>query len=265
MAAATTIRLQQPIPSSLFAVNFKRNPHLVPSHYRFCHACKIPPLKLNCTKPSNHKCCFAIHNPKVSVNHNIDQNDNILEEEKKPVEKGLVKIILEALIALQKPAATVAFLAGLWLCLVHDPNSALAASGGRMGGASFSSSRSSSRSSSSSSSSRSYSSSSSRSSSGSYSSYSSGPSYSSDSSSPSYTFSVSSSRSTPAYVSLKAFKDSFLDFLCIALLCSVCIWFLWHFWCACHEQMNGFSTPNSGISVLKVQACFFIGKIIDCY
>ncbi|CAK9138049.1 unnamed protein product [Ilex paraguariensis] len=55
----------------------------------------------------------------------------------------ITKTILEGLKALQKPAIAAVMVS---LLLVYDPNSALAASGGRMGGKSFSSSSSSSRS-----------------------------------------------------------------------------------------------------------------------
>lgn len=60
-----------------------------------------------------------------------------LSNKESPVQV-FAKTILKSLKALQKPAITAVLLG---LLLLYDPNSALAASGGRMGGKSFSSSR----------------------------------------------------------------------------------------------------------------------------
>ncbi|KAF8388060.1 hypothetical protein HHK36_026726 [Tetracentron sinense] len=67
--------------------------------------------------------------------------DSVVEERNRNPLEGVVNLILKALKALQKPAIAAVLLG---LLLTYDPNSALAASGGRMGGRSFSSNSSSS-------------------------------------------------------------------------------------------------------------------------
>ncbi|KAL3516246.1 hypothetical protein ACH5RR_023148 [Cinchona calisaya] len=135
---------------TLFLVesNLKWNPFL-PSPNPFkplFHSPKFPPtFKLNLNKPSRLSSlkCFFSNNSRNSIN-NTDGNDDIFkrteEIQENPFEK-FAKIIFKAIKTLQKPALA-AVLVGL--LLMYDPNSALAASGGRVGGKSFSSSRSSS-------------------------------------------------------------------------------------------------------------------------
>ncbi|KAL3843985.1 hypothetical protein ACJIZ3_001388 [Penstemon smallii] len=136
MATAPTLFIQEP--------NLKWNPF--PQYPIIQHPRNsLPQFKV----PSNFKTltvkCFFNNN---NNNNNNNKNDfipcKVLNFNENPVEI-VAKVMVKALRALQKPAAT-ALLVGL--LLMYDPNSALAASGGRMGGNSFSSSRSSSSSSS---------------------------------------------------------------------------------------------------------------------
>ncbi|PIN25654.1 hypothetical protein CDL12_01593 [Handroanthus impetiginosus] len=132
MATASTLFLQEP---SLSWKN-QLNPSLQsPAHSAFAH------FKIRRSFRKLSVKCFFTNN--TSSNNNklaTDQDINKigfakLEIRKNPVEI-MAKSILNALKALQKPAAA-AVLVGL--LLIYDPNSALAASGGRMGGSSFSS------------------------------------------------------------------------------------------------------------------------------
>ncbi|GLT90520.1 hypothetical protein SLE2022_084480 [Rubroshorea leprosula] len=95
--------------------------------------------------------CFFSSNKKHFTNPRLSFGS--MSEEKKQISTNPFEVIAETVIkavnALKKPAVAAVLLG---LLLMYDPNSALAASGGRIGGSSFSS-----RSSSSSSSSRSYS------------------------------------------------------------------------------------------------------------
>ncbi|XP_009625183.1 FLUCTUATING-LIGHT-ACCLIMATION protein 1, chloroplastic [Nicotiana tabacum] len=123
--------------------NLKWNPLFYnpnPIQYtRFLHYQKLTPSRLS--KPSKLTVkCFFKNNKNGNYN---DKNGLELKNEETPFDK-VVKTVMKAIKALQKPAVA-AVLVGL--LLMYDPNSALAASGGRIGGKSFSSSRGSSSSS----------------------------------------------------------------------------------------------------------------------
>ncbi|MCD7456368.1 hypothetical protein HAX54_031448 [Datura stramonium] len=119
--------------------NLKWNPLLYtpnPIQYtRLLHYHKLTPSKLS--KPS--KLTVKCFNKNLKSGCFNDRNG--LEVKKENPFDIVVKSVMKALKALQKPAVA-AVLVGL--LLMYDPNSALAASGGRIGGNSFSSSRSSS-------------------------------------------------------------------------------------------------------------------------
>ncbi|KAK4339542.1 hypothetical protein RND71_041004 [Anisodus tanguticus] len=84
--------------------------------------------------------CFTKNHKNEFFNHR-----NVLEIKNKEIPfEIVVKTVKKAFKALQKPAVAAVL---VWLLLMYDPNSALAASGGRIGGKLFSSSRSSSSSS----------------------------------------------------------------------------------------------------------------------
>ncbi|KAL7239288.1 hypothetical protein ACSBR2_005235 [Camellia fascicularis] len=140
----------------LLQSNIKLNPYPLSHPYPIPIRSPIKPIKKS---PNFTKNYFKFNrtSSKLSVkcffmsNNSMKKSVELVNEERasNPFEV-IAKSILEALKALQKPTIA-AVLVGL--LLMYDPNSALAASGGRMGGKSFSS-----RSSSSSSSSRGYSS-----------------------------------------------------------------------------------------------------------
>ncbi|KAI8022826.1 hypothetical protein LOK49_LG03G01883 [Camellia lanceoleosa] len=140
----------------LLQSNIKLNPYPLFHPYPIPIRSPIKPIKKS---PNFTKNYFKFNRTtsKLSVkcffmsNNSMKKSVELVNEERasNPFEV-IAKSILEALKALQKPTIA-AVLVGL--LLMYDPNSALAASGGRMGGKSFSS-----RSSSSSSSSRGYSS-----------------------------------------------------------------------------------------------------------
>ncbi|KAK3004630.1 hypothetical protein RJ639_019117 [Escallonia herrerae] len=94
------------------------------------HFHKTPASKFSTTSKLSVKCLFLSENPK-KVSPELARR----ETSPKPLEI-ITKAILKTLGSLKKPA-----IAGvlLGLLLFYDPNSALAASGGRMGGKSFSS------------------------------------------------------------------------------------------------------------------------------
>lgn len=124
----------------LIESNLKWNPLLYtpnPMQYtRLLHFQKFTPWKIS--KPSKLTVkCFNKNHKNVCFN---DGNGLEMKNKENPFEI-VVKSVMKALKALQKPAVA-AVLVGL--LLMYDPNSALAASGGRIGGKSFSSSRSSS-------------------------------------------------------------------------------------------------------------------------
>ncbi|KAH0766558.1 hypothetical protein KY290_004120 [Solanum tuberosum] len=123
----------------LLESNLKWNPLLYtpnPIQYtRLIHYQKLTPSKFS--KPSKLTVkCFSKNHKNVCFN---DGNGLEMKNKENPFEI-VVKSVMKALKALQKPAVA-AVLVGL--LLMYDPNSALAASGGRIGGKSFSSSRSS--------------------------------------------------------------------------------------------------------------------------
>ncbi|KAK4739116.1 hypothetical protein R3W88_002813 [Solanum pinnatisectum] len=123
----------------LLESNLKWNPLLYtpnPIQYtRLIHYQKLTPSKFS--KPSKLTVkCFSKNHKNVCFN---DANGLEMKNKENPFEI-VVKSVMKALKALQKPAVA-AVLVGL--LLMYDPNSALAASGGRIGGKSFSSSRSS--------------------------------------------------------------------------------------------------------------------------
>lgn len=124
----------------LIESNLKWNPLLYtpnPIQYtRLLHYQKLTPSRL--AKPTKLTVkCFSKNHKNVSFN-----DSNVLEMKNKETPfEIVVKSVKKVLKALQKPAVA-AVLVGL--LLMYDPNSALAASGGRIGGKSFSSSRSSS-------------------------------------------------------------------------------------------------------------------------
>ncbi|XP_031130746.1 uncharacterized protein LOC116032373 [Ipomoea triloba] len=137
----------------LLESNLKWNHHLLqpPSPIRFLYG--VPSLSLSSStvtvrrlhRPSskfNLKCLFANSKSSTQEDHNsaklkLLNNNNNNGDPFEVVARGIVN----ALKALRKPAVA-ALLVGLFL--MYDPNSALAASGGRVGGRSFSSSSSSS-------------------------------------------------------------------------------------------------------------------------
>ncbi|CAI9102520.1 OLC1v1000802C1 [Oldenlandia corymbosa var. corymbosa] len=133
--------------------NLKWNP-LLPSPSPFKHSFQYhklqQPIKVSCNKPLRFtlNCFFSNHNKTLDTSHGDGSYEksskfsHSLKAQQNPFDK-LAKFVLNSLKALQKPAVA-AILVGL--LLMYDPNSALAASGGRMGGRSFSSSSSSSRS-----------------------------------------------------------------------------------------------------------------------
>ncbi|XP_071936810.1 FLUCTUATING-LIGHT-ACCLIMATION protein 1, chloroplastic-like isoform X1 [Coffea arabica] len=133
----------------LLESNLKWNP-LLPSQNPFkpfFNSPKISPaFKLNSHKPSRicSPKCFFSNNSTSNVDGDASnfgffkKTESSVEIQENPVDK-FAKFILKAFKALQKPAVA-AVLVGL--LLMYDPNSALAASGGRVGGKSFSSSRS---------------------------------------------------------------------------------------------------------------------------
>nr|XP_004230121.1 uncharacterized protein LOC101244036 [Solanum lycopersicum] len=102
---------------------------------RLIHYQKLTPSKFSKTSKLTVK-CFSKNHKNVCFN---DGNGLEVKNKENPFEI-VVKSVMKALKALQKPAVA-AVLVGL--LLMYDPNSALAASGGRIGGKSFSSSRSS--------------------------------------------------------------------------------------------------------------------------
>ncbi|KAL3381731.1 hypothetical protein AABB24_001707 [Solanum stoloniferum] len=119
--------------------NLKWNPLLYTpnsiQYTRLIHYQKLTPSKFS--KPSKLTVkCFSKNHKNVCFN---DGNGLEMKNRENPFEI-VVKSVMKALKALQKPAVA-AVLVGL--LLMYDPNSALAASGGRIGGKSFSSSRSS--------------------------------------------------------------------------------------------------------------------------
>ncbi|KAF3673372.1 putative zeta-carotene desaturase, chloroplastic/chromoplastic-like [Capsicum annuum] len=120
----------------LLESNLKWNPLFYtpnPIQYnRFLHHQKLTPSKLSRPTKLTVK-CFT--NNRKNVNFN-DKNGSEMKEKENPFDV-IVKSVMKALKALQKPAVA-AVLVGL--LLMYDPNSALAASGGRIGGKSFSSS-----------------------------------------------------------------------------------------------------------------------------
>lgn len=123
----------------LLESNLKWNPLLYtpnPIQYtRLIHYQNLTPSKFS--KPSKLTVkCFSKNHKNVCFN---DGNGLEMKNKENPFEI-VVKSVMKALKALQKPAVA-AVLVGL--LLMYDPNSALAASGGRIGGKSFSSSRSS--------------------------------------------------------------------------------------------------------------------------
>lgn len=109
-----------------------------------------PPVKFNsCRTPRFTVNCFFSNNSKTCVANNSDDNDEMLknglssmEVQQNPLDR-FAKFVFKALKVLQKPAVAAVLVGSL---LMYDPNSALAASGGRVGGRSFSSSSSSSKS-----------------------------------------------------------------------------------------------------------------------
>ncbi|XP_027159634.1 uncharacterized protein LOC113761031 [Coffea eugenioides] len=143
-----TITAPKPTPF-LLESNLKWNP-LLPSQNPFkpfFNSPKISPaFKLNSHKPSRicSPKCFFSNNSTSNVDGDagnfcfFKKTESSVEIQENPVDK-FAKFILKAFKALQKPAVA-AVLVGL--LLMYDPNSALAASGGRVGGKSFSSSRS---------------------------------------------------------------------------------------------------------------------------
>ncbi|KAM5561514.1 hypothetical protein ABKV19_022223 [Rosa sericea] len=139
------------------------------------------------------------------------------KENPNPLEAIFNETLASALKVLKTPAMAAVLLS---LLLTFNPNSSWAASGGRVGGSSFSSRSSSSSSSGSSSHSSSSSSSRSSSSSSSYRSSSSSPSYRSSSSSPSYSYTSYSSYSTPSSSSSSSTTSmsEAVIFLCIIFL-----------------------------------------------
>ncbi|WMV11801.1 hypothetical protein MTR67_005186 [Solanum verrucosum] len=123
----------------LLESNLKWNPLLYTpnsiQYTRLIHYQKLTPSKFS--KPSKLTVkCFSKNHKNVCFN---DGNGLEMKNRENPFEI-VVKSVMKALKALQKPAVA-AVLVGL--LLMYDPNSALAASGGRIGGKSFSSSRSS--------------------------------------------------------------------------------------------------------------------------
>lgn len=119
----------------LIESNLKWNPLLYtpnPIQYaRLLHCQKFGPSKIS--KPSKLTIkCFSKNHKNGFFN---DGNGLEMKKKENPFER-VVKSVMKALKALQKPAAA-AVLVGL--LLMYDPNSALAASGGRIGGKSFSS------------------------------------------------------------------------------------------------------------------------------
>lgn len=104
-------------------------------------------IRLHRPSKFNLKCLFANANKTSSEDHNSAKLLNKLVRQIKNNEhpfEVVARGIVNALKALRKPAVA-ALLVGLFL--MYDPNSALAASGGRVGGRSFSSRNSSSSSS----------------------------------------------------------------------------------------------------------------------
>lgn len=94
----------------------------------------MKPVKISSRKSSGLglKCFFA----SISSNSTVSKKELLAEKvQENPLER-FAKIIVKALKVLQKPAVA-AVVVGL--LLMYDPNSALAASGGRVGGQSFSS------------------------------------------------------------------------------------------------------------------------------
>ncbi|KZV43626.1 transposon Ty3-G Gag-Pol polyprotein [Dorcoceras hygrometricum] len=118
------------------------NPLLYPGHQNNIIQAHIPfhPFKIRRSFDKLRPKCFIINNIRgsdASIAHlafNSKSSANS-KTEKNPVE-FVVQTIIKALKAFQKPAAT-AVLVGL--LLMYDPGSAMAASGGRVGGGSFSS------------------------------------------------------------------------------------------------------------------------------
>lgn len=102
---------------------------------RLIHYQKLTPSKFSKTSKLTVK-CFSKNHKNVCFN----DGDGLEVKNKENPFEIVVKSVMKALKALQKPAVA-AVLVGL--LLMYDPNSALAASGGRIGGKSFSSSRSS--------------------------------------------------------------------------------------------------------------------------
>ncbi|XP_015088043.1 uncharacterized protein LOC107031251 [Solanum pennellii] len=123
----------------LLESNLKWNPLLYTpntiQYTRLIHYQKLTPSKFYKTSKLTVK-CFSKNHKNVCFN---DGNGLEVKNKENPFEI-VVKSVMKALKALQKPAVA-AVLVGL--LLMYDPNSALAASGGRIGGKSFSSSRSS--------------------------------------------------------------------------------------------------------------------------
>ncbi|XP_059312190.1 uncharacterized protein LOC132063589 [Lycium ferocissimum] len=123
----------------LIESNLKYNPLLYtpnPIQYtRLLHHQKLTPSKLSKPTKLTVKCFNKNHKNGIFN----DKNGLELKNKETPFEK-VAKSVMKALKALRKPAVA-AVLVGL--LLMYDPNSALAASGGRIGGKSFSSSRSS--------------------------------------------------------------------------------------------------------------------------
>nr|GLL30560.1 uncharacterized protein LOC109191451 isoform X2 [Ipomoea trifida] len=135
----------------LLESNLKWNHHLLqpPSPIRFLYG--VPSLSLSSStvtvrrlhRPSskfNLKCLFANSKSSTQEDHNSAKLKLLNNNNGDPFEV-VARGIVNALKALRKPAVA-ALLVGLFL--MYDPNSALAASGGRVGGRSFSSSSSSS-------------------------------------------------------------------------------------------------------------------------
>ncbi|KAA8544965.1 hypothetical protein F0562_019818 [Nyssa sinensis] len=123
----------------LLQSNFKWNPLL---HPFLIQLSPIKPFRNSAAKFSSTsklcvKCFSASNSSRKTSTELVNKERNV-----NPIEL-VANTILKVLKALRKPAITAVLLG---LLLIHDPNSALAASGGRMGGRSFSSHSSSSRS-----------------------------------------------------------------------------------------------------------------------
>lgn len=131
---ANPLKWKQSFPVQLFPHS---TPHISRTFIQPPKFCSILHLKTspryNCVK------CFFSQKPSVQLG-----SEPLDEHKSKPPLEVVANSILNALKALRKPAIAAVLLG---LLLMYDPNSALAASGGRMGGRSFSSHSSSSSSS----------------------------------------------------------------------------------------------------------------------